>query len=512
MDMFGDDDDETQGSSDISLVNIFNDVLIFLMKFKSSLKASNISNSSNGIIHEVIVSWSILLVYDITHIDNQIRNAYESLMNSLGKVNYSVIAVNELQADSVSKKFDIIVDLNRIPDNNEENYFKLLNLVTRKNAIWIGLKNMWDHINATDGHWLTCDKYHRSDSISALQKSSIRINTRGCIYWTGKLGYNLRREYENLDKVVIPISEEERTCLIFSDTTHTRALKCLDQYGICIFPGLFDELSVNMWGDAVKQDMTDALDALRLQGVDIFTPGQQIENYYEMSMREALRIDLRNGKHIKELSSTCPQRFDIRSHPAIRRLMSEAMNAVEGKYASGNWGMWNFEGKGPSIPRDQRPIVIGHVGAVISFPGCADQTIHADTAHIYTPCHLPGHYFNLFIPASLSDDIRLGQTAFILSSHHLETSADIMVGERGQELLESLLIRPHLSLGDALIFDCRILHFGLANQSSMEDPGANTVINSPQPRIMIYINHHQPWFQDPKNWNDRNKLFPVGNS
>jgi len=28
------------------------------------------------------------------------------------------------------------------------------------------------------------------------------------------------------------------------------------------------------------------------------------------------------------------------------------------------------------------------------------------------------------------------------------------------------LVRPHLTAGDALLFDCRILHFGLANQSN----------------------------------------------
>jgi hypothetical protein len=25
---------------------------------------------------------------------------------------------------------------------------------------------------------------------------------------------------------------------------------------------------------------------------------------------------------------------------------------------------------------------------------------------------------------------------------------------------------------------------------------------------MLYINHTQQWFHDPKNWNDREKLFP----
>ena len=36
----------------------------------------------------------------------------------------------------------------------------------------------------------------------------------------------------------------------------------------------------------------------------------------------------------------------------------------------------------------------------MSLPGCADQTIHADTPHIYVHTKLPAHYVNLFMPAS----------------------------------------------------------------------------------------------------------------
>ena len=40
-----------------------------------------------------------------------------------------------------------------------------------------------------------------------------------------------------------------------------------------------------------------------------------------------------------------------------------------------------------------------------------------------------------------------------------------MVQAGGQAELEKSMIRPHLAAGDALLFDCRILHFGIANQS-----------------------------------------------
>ena len=135
----------------------------------------------------------------------------------------------------------------------------------------------------------------------------------------------------------------------------------------------------------------------------------------------------------------------------------------------------------------------------MSLPGCADQTIHADTSHLFVHTQLPGHYYNLFFPAVSehdgSSDLSVGQTAFVVGTHELSLSAKVMTQEGGQEELNRRLIRPHLRAGDALIFDCRILHFGLANQSS-------DVF-----RPLIYVNHHQTWFVDPKNWNDKERLF-----
>jgi hypothetical protein len=75
---------------------------------------------------------------------------------------------------------------------------------------------------------------------------------------------------------------------------------------------------------------------------------------------------------------------------------------------------------------------VGKAGCVMSLPGCCDQTIHADTAHIFTHQQLPPHYCNLFIPTQPSDDKAIGQTAFILGSHDLKTSTRVMVEEDGQ--------------------------------------------------------------------------------
>ena len=132
------------------------------------------------------------------------------------------------------------------------------------------------------------------------------------------------------------------------------------------------------------------------------------------------------------------------------------------------------------------------------------------------------------------------------------------------------LIRPHLRAGDLLLFDCRILHFGLANQSNTgrylsgtntkqlfdttlriakfrmteSEPITTRISNTetmhnlkerereerdymdqyhasfigdcincaelvpvPTRRPVLYVNYHHTWFHDPKNWNENERLF-----
>ena len=408
-----------------------------------------------------------------------------------------------------------------------------------------------------------------------LQKRALTINPLGAIYWTDnrnnsacriggrKVRSNIGgskgnvaktsgttlidREYSNLEEVSVMLSVAEREQRAFSDASHGKALGALQKHGICIIPGLFAASTVMEWGDAAVYDMTQALITLRKRGIDLLKPSDgdpRIENFHELSMREALRCDIRNGSHMRELSrrtildttsviiedndvtvmssgdsqSSGPKE-SIRHHPALLSVLQEVLNPPpdDPRDQLGNWGLWNFEGKGPEA--GPPPFTIGEVGAVMSLPGCADQTIHADTPHLYVHTQLPGHYINLFLPAvsggSIEADIKVGQTAFVLGSHQLRVSAHIMNEEGGQEALEERLVRPHLQAGDALLFDCRILHFGLANQYTNEQAAeSNCNSNSGQSEVctdgwrpLLYINYHQKFFQDPKNWNDKEKLF-----
>jgi ectoine hydroxylase-related dioxygenase (phytanoyl-CoA dioxygenase family) len=146
-----------------------------------------------------------------------------------------------------------------------------------------------------------------------------------------------------------------------------------------------------------------------------------------------------------------------------------------------------------------QPLRIGPMGGILSLPGAADQAIHADTPHLFEHIDcLPAHYINAFclgreVTMSRDGSTELGGTAFVHGSHRLSYTA--AVGDLSAHLVLDQLVRPSLNLGDVVLFDCRVLHFGLANTSPTLD------------RPMLYVNYTSEWFHDPKNWNERMPIF-----
>lgn len=373
-----------------------------------------------------------------------------------------------------------------------------------------------------------------------LRKRSVACNPQGAIYW-GAMSTSAQLDSERalLEEVAVPLSVAERRLRVLSDESQRRASEALRKHGLCVLCGLFPAKEVLQWGAAAREDMMHILATLRKsKGIDLLQPGTgpRIENFHELSMREALRCDIRNGPKMYAAAASADHGEgmpDLRHHPAVLAVLTPVMNpAGDPEEAKGNWGRWNFEGAGPES--GPPPPTAGKVAAVMSLPGCADQTIHADTAHLYVHTQLPGHYYNLFLPAVSrvdgSADLSVGQTAFVCGTHQLALSAKVMVQEGGQQALNERLVRPHLRAGDGLLFDCRILHFGLANQSGKpaEDEGmagnekekekekerekeevdeGNDI--SGVMRTLLYINYTQSWFVDPKNWNDKEKLFET---
>jgi hypothetical protein len=220
-------------------------------------------------------------------------------------------------------------------------------------------------------------------------------------------------------------------------------------------------------------------------------------------------------------------------------------------HSGGNFGRWNFAEGENAGPTAAVPLNVSPVGCVVSLPGAGDQAVHADVYHLFEDAHLPPHYVNLFFPAlegpahdqADKEDSgsaagertarppavgsAVGQTAFFVGSHRMATCARLMAdqsspggsgqgesddgegGDQGESYGDDValgriqeagrderlrrLVRPHLEAGDLLLFDCRVLHFGLANRSAQQLQHATW-------RPLLYANVTQRWFQDKKNW------------
>ena len=224
----------------------------------------------------------------------------------------------------------------------------------------------------------------------------------------------------------------------------------------------------------------------------------------------------------------------MRFNPEVLQIVQNLLNPKENRPTSskesgpplykGNFGRWNFQGAGPN--GSNQNLRVGNVAAVISLPGAADQAIHADTTHLFEnyDC-LPCHYAHVFSSGldktdlakvgkfdsdgNFTGDSEVGCTAFVHGSHRLSVTARLTTENAGesandpQDEMHMRIMRPSLQLGDVLIFDTRMLHFGLANQTNKMYSENSIDVRRP----MIYMNMTSAWFNDPKNWDDRKEIF-----
>jgi len=326
-----------------------------------------------------------------------------------------------------------------------------------------------------------------------------------------------------LKEACVPLSVQERESNVLTPTSIERAVQKLSEYGYCVLSGFVDAGLCRKWGDAVVADFDAAADRLLRRAdrsVDLYRPldsKNEPEAYRELSCREDLRADVRDGpalrKLVRESSSSSSSSNDcmVLKHPQLLEIVARAMNPPpeDPSLRKGNIGRYNFvqvENINTSNDADSfgSKVAFGKMGGIVSLPGAGDQAIHSDTPHLFESacCHLPPHYVNAFTPGRASED-DVGQTALVHGSHVLRVAARLLKDDDRADsdhdkLWWSQLVRPRLEPGDVILFDCRILHFGLANLSSHAK------------RPVIYANMTQPWFQDPKNWENERPIFEDG--
>lgn len=125
--------------------------------------------------------------------------------------------------------------------------------------------------------------------------------------------------------------------------------------------------------------------------------------------------------------------------------------------------------------------ILGSYVAVTSMPGAGAQRLHADQEGLFGDIALdsavPSYSITLVIPLVGLNQVT-GSTRFYPGTHRDPDAESTPDG-----------IAPDLDSGDAILFDSRISHGGMANLS-----GA--------PRPIVYCTYHRAWYRDVSNFRD----------
>ncbi|CBZ23940.1 conserved hypothetical protein [Leishmania mexicana MHOM/GT/2001/U1103] len=115
-------------------------------------------------------------------------------------------------------------------------------------------------------------------------------------------------------------------------------------------------------------------------------------------------------------------------------------------------------------------------GCFLSLMGSETQNAHTDGPALSNVVNLFPYAINVFVPL-ISVDSRNG-TEFFPRSH--------ILGDQR----ESKYVSPPVALGNALLFDYRVVHRGLRNAKS-------------DPRPCYYVTYSKSWYQDTYNFSER---------
>jgi hypothetical protein len=261
-----------------------------------------------------------------------------------------------------------------------------------------------------------------------------------------------------------------------------RASRCLQKHGYCVIRNLVDPFQCLEWGTAVLLDLDQAASIVQTRDQVNLRNAQGVvhQNYRELAMQEDLRMDLRDGPHLRKLrekerknyekwgihgddpsspiiSSSAGSRDScLRFHRDILEIVKRTMNPKSMELYRGNFGRYNVEGSGPD--GSFQPLRVGPMGGIVSLPGLADQAIHADTPHLFEHADcLPAHYINAFCLGADLEVARdedgcatgstiVGGTVFIHDSHQLSFMAEMEDGESmsGRPKMMKHLVHPSL--------------------------------------------------------------------
>jgi len=347
---------------------------------------------------------------------------------------------------------------------------------------------------------MAADKLLATSSVSYLRKTSIQINTTaGTTKNNTVSAIDLTAERLRVESAVVYRSANERAAgSVLSSRSHKAAVMALQTQGLCIIPSYFPQQVITDGGTSAVQDVQNAVRRLESDPINMrLTPSPPDDaDYSEYATRDTQFVRGHGDKYTLSRGSqmnTYAQSHgnDLRHNPHLLRVLEDVVlppELIENETKK-------EKRKAQTMLRRSSSLLESHeVGAVVAMPGAGrtvDQTIHVDTEHLYEHVHLPPHYVVMFLPSlntkeELEDSV--GQTAFVTGSHVSSVARNItkdgkMEAHRIRWELDGI-VRPHCRAGDVVLFDARILHFGIANASA-------DVF-----RPLLFVNYTRPWFSD----------------
>jgi Phytanoyl-CoA dioxygenase (PhyH) len=259
--------------------------------------------------------------------------------------------------------------------------------------------------------------------------------------------------------------------------------------GFVLVPNFVSKQAMEQWKNFTRDHFRETFIKLEARGhVDV--PSYRLDqNEASDGLAYTMRQGAKNG--FREIVMRSPGRFEVSLNHLLEYNSTED-NSGQGPLSPPlNAILRSLADMTPSLLEEPSwaDCQIHGISYVVSTPGAAEQSWHADGGHVDLHRHLPCHCVNVFLPV---DDLtpELGPTEFRPGSHYLTRNlVPLLLAAKARKSLRPTC-SPLPRRGDALIFDYRVLHRGKANLSTSH-------------RTFLVFTVAKSWFKDVLNFPTR---------
>jgi ectoine hydroxylase-related dioxygenase (phytanoyl-CoA dioxygenase family) len=245
------------------------------------------------------------------------------------------------------------------------------------------------------------------------------------------------------------------------DAATLRRVTQFHQLGMCALPKAIPPAVAEAAADRATEHFEDCLHTVNQLGMQDVLGSEGFDTF---KMRDAGRYDM-----------VVPDFVSPPEEPAVGKGAKKIKKSAK-KPDAKTEEFECFTSKAPWLPLVRAILgpdaVCINSGVIMSFAGSVNQMKHSDGDHLHDDKQLPSHCLNVFVPL-VDLTAPIGPTEFWPTSHtDWETPLPPV----------TVLAKA----GQALLFDYRLKHRGLAN-------------HTPDVRPLVYITYAKKWFKD--RWN-----------